>query len=94
MPRIGIRKLKYSTSEVIRTVREERAEYIVTHRGRPVAVILPVDEAQEEETSVHARSINRDDAALQERLEALRAEIEAEWDTDKGAVELLSEGRR
>ena len=44
MPQVGIRELKNETSEIIRAVREEQAEYIVTYRGRPVAVILPLDE--------------------------------------------------
>jgi prevent-host-death family protein len=46
MPQIGIRQLKAEASEVIRAVREERAEYVVTHRGRAVAVILPVAESE------------------------------------------------
>ena len=43
MPQVGIRELKNDTSEILRAVREEKAEYLVTHRGKPVAVILPVD---------------------------------------------------
>ncbi len=43
MPSVGIRELKSQTSEIVRQVREERAEYIVTLRGEPVAVLLPVD---------------------------------------------------
>ena len=42
---VGIRELKNEASEIIRAVREERAEYVVTYRGQPVAVILPVDES-------------------------------------------------
>jgi antitoxin (DNA-binding transcriptional repressor) of toxin-antitoxin stability system len=37
MPRVGVRELKNETSEVIRCVREERAEYVVTLHGRPNA---------------------------------------------------------
>ena len=44
MPRVGIRELKNRTSAILRQVREERAEYVITHQGRPVAVILPVDD--------------------------------------------------
>ena len=43
MPQVGIRELKNDTSEILRAVREEKAEYLVTHRGKPVAVILPLD---------------------------------------------------
>ena len=48
MPQVGIRELKNEASEIIRTVREERVEYVVTHRGKPVAVILPVAEDWQE----------------------------------------------
>ena len=42
---IGIRELKARTSDVVRAVREERARYIVTQRGKPAALIIPVDAA-------------------------------------------------
>ena len=44
MPRVGIRELKNRTSEIVRAVRERGARYIVTHQGRPVGLLLPVDE--------------------------------------------------
>ena len=43
MALIGIRELRERASEVIRRVREEKAEYIITYQGQPVAVLLPVD---------------------------------------------------
>ena len=52
MPQVGIRELKNETSEILHTVREEKAEYVITHRGKPVAVILPLaDDWQENETA-------------------------------------------
>jgi prevent-host-death family protein len=48
MPEIGIRELKAQASEIVRAVREERAEYVITHRGKPVAMIVPFEEAREE----------------------------------------------
>ena len=48
MPQVGIRELKNEASEIIRAVREERAEYVVTLRGRPVALILPMAEGWQE----------------------------------------------
>lgn len=48
MPEIGIRELKSQASEIVRAVREERAEYIITHRGKPVAMLVPFKEAQDE----------------------------------------------
>lgn len=43
MPLIGVRELRSHTSEVLRRVREEKAEYVITHQGTPIALILPVD---------------------------------------------------
>lgn len=43
MPTVGIRELKSQTSEIVRLVREERVEYVVTLRGEPVAMLLPVE---------------------------------------------------
>jgi len=44
MPKVGIRELKNRTSEILRAVREEGAEYIITYQGRPAAILLPIDE--------------------------------------------------
>ena len=47
MPRIiGVRELKNHTSRVIRAVREEMSEYVVTLRGEPVAVPRPLTEEE------------------------------------------------
>jgi len=43
MPRVGVRDLKNRASEILRSVREEGAEYVITYQGRPTAVLLPVD---------------------------------------------------
>lgn len=81
MTKVGIRELKNRTSEIVREVREERAEYVITYRGQPVARIVPV--VAEEE----------DERALQE-LERLGQEISAQWKSEKSAVELLTQMRR
>ena len=47
MPEIGIRELKAQASEIVRAVREEHAEYVITHRGKPVAMIVPFAEAEQ-----------------------------------------------
>ena len=44
MPRVGVRELKNKTSEILRAVREEGTEYIITYQGRPAAVLLPIHE--------------------------------------------------
>lgn len=43
MPEIGVRQLKNEASEIIRAVREEKVEYIITLRGQPVAVLRPIE---------------------------------------------------
>lgn len=90
MPKVGIRELKNDASAIIRAVREENAEYIVTHRGEPVAVITPVEPELDAEKSAGKISY----AELKARLDSLAVEIAAKWQSDKSAVELLSEQRR
>ncbi len=46
MAEIGVKELKATASAVIDDV-EAGAAYIVTKRGRPAAVLLPVDEAED-----------------------------------------------
>lgn len=63
MRQVGVRELKNEASDVIRAVREDRAEYVVTYRGRPVAVIVPISGAATpatDEAIVAARQRSRD----------------------------------
>jgi len=54
MSMIGVRELRQQASEVIRRVREEDAEYVITYQGRPVAIILPLDTERAEAEMVQA----------------------------------------
>ena len=54
MSLIGVRELRQQTSEVIRKVREEGAEYVITYQGRPVAILLPLDAKEAEKGVVEA----------------------------------------
>ena len=81
MAEVGVRELKNRTSEIIRAVREERVEYTITYRGQPAARLVPID------------SEDGDEQTWQE-LERLSQEISTRWQSDKSAVELLSEMRR
>jgi prevent-host-death family protein len=40
---VGVRELKTHAGSILRQVRDARASYILTHRGRAVGVILPLD---------------------------------------------------
>lgn len=46
MTEIGIRELKTHISEIIRQLRDRRARYVITYRGRPVGLLLPLAEAE------------------------------------------------
>jgi len=94
MPEVGVRELKNDTSQIIRAVREDQAEYIVTYRGRPVAVILPVDEAMRSIGNERLLTEARQHADYWAELDALAEEIDATWTSDKTAVELVEEQRR
>jgi len=81
---IGIRELKSRASEVVRSVKEDRARYVITQRGKPAAIIVPLDAAPPE-TSANE---------VWERLQQLGEEISKGWQSEKSAVEILSEMRR
>jgi prevent-host-death family protein len=94
MPQVGVRELKNEASEIIRAVREEAAEYVVTFRGQAVAVILPVDESMRNSETENIIAAARAQDDFWARMDALRAEIDAKWQSDKTAVELVAEQRR
>jgi prevent-host-death family protein len=85
---IGVRELKNQTSRVIRAVREEMSEYVVTLRGEPVAVLRPLTE--EEMKRLQQTEI---DAALEE-MKVLAQEVASAWTSEKSGVELIAEQRR
>ena len=86
--KIGVRELKNQTSRVLRSVREDLAEYVVTLRGEPVAVLRPL--TGEDEKRLHQTEI---DEALAE-MRVIAQEVAAAWTSEKSAVELVSEQRR
>lgn len=81
---IGIRELKSRASEVVRAVKEDRTRYVITHRGKPAALIIPVDAAPPEKSADE----------VWERLTKIGEELSKGWQSDKSAVEILSEMRR
>lgn len=84
MEEIGIRELKARASDVVRAVKEQRARYVITQRGVPVAVIVPMDAVPPEKKT---------DEALQKMLE-LRQKLGKNIRSKKKSVEILSEMRR
>ena len=94
MPRVGVRELKNQTTEILRDVRENRAEYVITYRGRPVAVLLPVSEAWLEAETRRVVEAATSGKNVWTELEALRQEINQGWRSDKTASGRISERRR
>jgi prevent-host-death family protein len=85
MADIGIRELKTHASEILRKVKEKRARYIVTHHGRPVAAIIPIDEVQPAAVA---------EGSAWDELVSLGQEIGQNWQAQQTSTELLSEMRR
>ena len=51
---IGVRELREQATKILRRVREEGAEYVITYQGRPVALLVPVDTERVEAAMVEA----------------------------------------
>lgn len=81
---IGIRELKKRVSEVVRAVKEQRARYVITQRGKPAALIIPLDAEP---------PLDKGDEVW-ENLMKIRDELGKGWQSEKSAVEILSEMRR
>lgn len=88
MSEIGVRELKTHASEIVRSVREERARYVITQRGRPVAVLLPLDEPLAQAVASEVSGTVWDD------LTRLGEAIGRGWQSSQSSTELLSEMRR
>lgn len=84
MEEIGIRELKARASDVVRAVKEKRARYVVTQRGKPVAAIIPMDAVLPEK--------NNDEAW--DKLMEIRIKLGKGRKNKKNSVEILSEMRR
>jgi prevent-host-death family protein len=87
MPEVGVRELKARASEIVRAVREHRARYVITYRGRPVGVLAPLADLDRE---VGEES----DMDAWEELTRLGEEIGRKWCSPLTGTELLSQMRR
>jgi prevent-host-death family protein len=93
MSLIGVRELREKTTEVIRRVREDKAEYVITYQGRPVAIILPIDEDEVSEAIVRASKVAAGDPweAYERLAETLRSEVPRGRSTQKILDEIRGE---
>ena len=85
---IGVRELKNHASRIIRAVREEMAEYVVTVRGEPVAVLRPLTD----EDTQRLREAEIDE--LLAEMKDLAQDVAGAWTSEKSGVELVAEQRR
>lgn len=86
MPEIGIRELKTHASEIIRQIRDEQVRYVITYHGRPVGLLLPLEEP---EVRPDLQAADPWDELIQ-----LGQEIAEGWQSDQTAAEILTEMRR
>ena len=90
MPDVGVRELKTRASEILRRVRERRDRYVVTYRGRPVAILAPLERTAQNETLPSGDGAH--DAW--DELTRLGEEIGRGWQSPLTSAELLSQTRR
>ena len=59
--RVGVRRFKAEATKILSEVREDEAEYVVTRRGQPIALITPIgsDEVEGESGDEISRSMAR-----------------------------------
>lgn len=86
MSEIGVRDLKTRASEIVHEVKEHRKRYTITRRGRPVALLIPLEDA--------ASKAPAEGGDAWEELLRLGEEISRGWQVPQSGVELLSEMRR
>jgi antitoxin (DNA-binding transcriptional repressor) of toxin-antitoxin stability system len=87
---VGVRELKTHAARILRQVREARTSYLLTHRGRAIGVILPLDSEDEALPSIQAVDAT---AAWQAFLRAGRR-LEHRFAPGARGVRLLSDMRR
>jgi prevent-host-death family protein len=89
MTDIGIRELKAKTSKVVQNVRRRHARYIITHRGLPVAMLVPIDETLAKTPSTTAQA---DDVWA--KLTQLGEHLAHDRPANESSADVLSEMRR
>jgi antitoxin (DNA-binding transcriptional repressor) of toxin-antitoxin stability system len=85
---VGVRELKTHAAGILRHVREARASYILTHRGRAVGMILPLEPAADTSTT------SEDAAAAWDAFLRAGRRLERRFRPGVSGVRLLSAMRR
>ena len=85
---IGVRELKKQASRIVRAVREEMAEYVITVQGEPVAVLRPLTG----EDTRRLRQAEREQALAE--MKTLAEQVAQAWTSPQSGVELVAAQRR
>ena len=88
MTEVGIRELKAKASQILEDVGERGARYVITRRGRPVGLLVPIERAAPPGTGSPAP------AEVWRELERLGDEMARGWASEKTSHEIVSELRR
>jgi prevent-host-death family protein len=88
MAEIGLRELKERASEIVRQVREHGERYVVTLRGRPAALLIPLEEPHGPGAAPESG------AQAWADLKRLGEEISQGWQSPQTSTDLLSGMRR
>ena len=87
---VGVRELKAHAARILRQVRDARASYVLTHRGRAVRVILPLDAAENQSQALD----DSDPAAAWANFMRAGRRLERGFRRGVSGVRLLSAMRR
>ena len=85
---IVVRELKNQATRILRAVREEMVENVITLHGEPIAILRPVTEEEINEF----RQAEVDQSLAQMKI--LAQQIGLAWTSPMSGVELVSEQRR
>ena len=92
MPMIGVRELRERTAQVLRQIREKKAEYIITYQGRPVALLLPIQTEAVEAAMMQAG--RQSVVGGWETYARLVEQVRRDWPVEQGTQDLIDEIRR
>jgi prevent-host-death family protein len=85
MREVGIRELKEQASAILRRLREDKETITITYRGRPVALLVPIEYTEKDEALWEATWAE---------MGELAQEIDRNWPAGVSAAEAVSEQRR
>lgn len=89
---IGVRELREEATRILQRVREEKAEYIITYQGRPIALLLPLDPDRVEAMMVEAGKHTL--AGGWTAYARLADELRQTWPQEQSTQSALDEVRR